>query len=241
MATMATPCTVAGTGVLKTAVRSISMPHRKNNIARNSAAYKAAFPNLTALPRDRPRCAGGAAVVLRVSGAKGGWKTDCTETVRLQTSIPLIKPQFNQIGLGLDIHHQPKRSYRIGASFPAFADWSQDKSDPLLLAYDSKSLSERAALIVGSSSQPPCRQTASGCNYGELRLNLFETTGTLTLLPATLLPTLNTSDMVDQSYLLYPAQGIGAAEHETLSWMRRRKIAVRVWCRRIRSVAPSWV
>ena len=182
--------------------------------------WQGSFPNLT---RYRVIGPGALAVrqVLRVSGAKADGKLTALENVRLQTSIPLIKPQFNQIGLGLDIHHQPKRSYRIGASFPAFADWSQDKSDPLLLAYDSKSLSERAALIVGSSSQPPCRQTASGCNdYGELRLNLFEATGTLTLLPATLLPTLNTGDMVDQSYLLYPAQGIGAAEHETLSWMQ---------------------
>lgn len=182
--------------------------------------WSGSFPTLTRYKVIGP---GALAIrqVLRVSGAKVEGRLVTLKNIRLQTSLPLLKPQFNSVGLGLDNQHTPLRSYRIGPSFPAFADWPQDKAHPLLLAYDGKSLSDRPAVAVGTSSQKPCKQDADGCNgeFGELRLNLFEATGALTLLPTTQLPQLNTGDMLDQTLLLYPSYGMGATQHEALNWM----------------------
>lgn len=181
--------------------------------------WQGSFPNLTSY-----RIVGAGALalrqVVRISGARVEGKPAALTNLRLQTSLPLAKNLFNTLGLGLDTEQQPRRSFGIGTSLPAFADWKQDKSDPLLLAYDAKGLADKTGLLFGGSSQAPCRQSDTGCeDFGEQRLNLFEASNSLNLLPSTLLPSVTPGDMLDQTLLLYPHYGLQTLSRPDLNWL----------------------
>lgn len=182
------------------------------------AQWQGSFPSLSSY-----RIVGAGALaarqVVRISGAKAENKPVALTNLRLQNSLPLNKTLFNSLGLGLDKDLQPRRSFRVGSNLPSFTDWKQDKSDPLLLAYDAKGLPDKLTLIVGSSSQTPCKQNDNSCDdFGEQRLNLFEASNSLNLLPATLLPSVAAGDMLDQTLLLYPSNGMNNVQKEALNW-----------------------
>lgn len=183
------------------------------------AHWQGSFPNLTSY-----RIVGAGALalrqVVRISGARVEGKPLTLGNLRLQTSLPLAKDLFNTLGLGLDKQPAPVRSFAVGSGLPAFADWKQDKSDPLLLAYNSKGLADKPGLILGSSNQAPCRQGGNSCeDFGEQRLNLFEASNSLNLLPSTLLPGVTPGDMLDQTMLLYPHYGLQTLSRTDLNWL----------------------
>ncbi len=183
--------------------------------------WQGVFPALT-----RYRIVGPGALsirqVVRISGAKADGKQISLDTIRFQTSLPLLKSPFTAVGLGLGAQHIPDRSYRFGPGFPAFADWPIDKANPLLVAFDHRAPQERTSVTLGISPQKPCRFGPQGCTetFGDSRVNLFEASGTLTVLPSLQFPKLGVGDIIDQSLLLLPATGLTAAHHDSITWLQ---------------------